>query len=230
MPVAWCEVQAYAIQAANGFAQLLDAYPAAARPGEVRALRKWASDLQQRFLNRFQVAESADTSYFAMALDGNNKIVDGLTSNVGHLLGTGVLDHEQSARIARLLVSDELFSGSGLRTRSSRHARYNPLSYHGGAVWAHDTAIAIRGLSIAARDAHEDGETDCARECASAAKTLAEGLLAVAERFDYRLPELFSGDGDDPVPFPAACRPQAWSAAAGIVVMNAMEQISKLAL
>jgi glycogen debranching enzyme len=69
-----------------------------------------------------------------------------------------------------------------------------------------------------------------ARECASAARKLAEGLLAVAERFGYRLPELFSGDGADPVPFPAACRPQAWSAAAGIVVMSALEQISLLAL
>ena len=229
-PIALCEVQAYAIQAANGFAELLDARPGAARPGEARQLREWAAQLKQRFLSRFQVAESADVSYFAMALDGNNKIVDGLTSNIGHLLGTGVLDHLQSAQVARLLVSDELFSGCGLRTRSSRHARYNPLSYHGGAVWAHDTAIAIRGLSIAAREACADDDVLSARDCASAAKKLAEGLLAVGERFGYRLPELFSGEGADPVPFPAACRPQAWSAAAGIVVMTAMEQISSLDL
>lgn len=228
--IALCEVQAYAIQAANGFAELLDAFPAVAQPGEAQRLRDWAASLRDRFLTRFQVAESADTSYFAMALDGNNKIVDGLTSNIGHLLGTGVLDHRQSAQLARLLVSDELFSGCGLRTRSSRHARYNPLSYHGGAVWAHDTAIAIRGLSIAARDADKAGEPDSARDCASAAKTLAEGLLSVAERFGYRLPELFSGDGHDAVPFPAACRPQAWSAAAGIVVRSALEQMKQLSL
>ena len=97
-------------------------------------------------------------------------------------------------------------------------------------MWAHDTAIAIRGLSIAARDACAAGAIDEARVCASAAQKIADGLLTVAERFGYRLPELFSGASGDPVPFPAACRPQAWSAAAGIAVMNAMEQISLLAL
>jgi glycogen debranching enzyme len=80
---------------------------------------------------------------------------------------------------------------------------YAPLSYHCGSVWPHDTAIVIEGL-------HRAGLGD-------AASGLVEGLLRAAVAFDGRLPELWSGEGY-PVPYPAACRPQAWSAAAAVVV------------
>jgi glycogen debranching enzyme len=180
------------------------------------------------------VSPAEGGSYYAIALDGGDQVVDGLTSNMGHLLGTGTLDHAQSAEVARHLVSDELFSGWGVRTRGLHHARYNPFSYHGGAVWAHDTAIAIRGLATAAQDAFKAGDPDSAQECAAAARKLAKGLLRAAQQFEYRLPELCSGDGngDDgatvPSPFPAACRPQAWSAAAGIAVLDALRRIESL--
>ena len=156
--------------------------------------------------------DDPDGAYPAIALDANKQPVDSLSSNIGHLLGTGLLDAEQETLVARRLVSDELNSGFGLRTLATGSSGYWPLSYHGGSVWAHDTAIAIRGLLASG---HRDE-----------AALLGEGLLSAAESFDYRMPELHSGDSANStsraLPYPAACRPQAWSAAAVIAVHSAL--------
>ena len=198
-PVALCEVQGYAYEAAVHGADLLDAF------GEAGAdeWRQWAAALRDRFRDRFWV--SGRTGRFpALALDGDKRAVDSLASNIGHLLGTGILDAEETAQVAELLVSPEMSSGFGLRTMSSADGGYWPLSYHCGSVWPHDTAIAVRGL---AADGH-------LRE----AFVLIAGLLDAGAGFDYRIPELLSGDASDeiswPVPYPPSCRPQAWSAAA----------------
>jgi glycogen debranching enzyme len=109
------------------------------------------------------------------------------------------------------LGGPELNSGFGLRTLATSSAGYNPFSYHRGSVWPHDTAIAITGL------ARTGG-----REAQEAASLLIEGLLSAAEAFDYRLPELYSGceaTGRRPLPYPAACHPQAWTAAASVAVL-----------
>ncbi|MFF1879550.1 glycogen debranching N-terminal domain-containing protein [Leifsonia sp. NPDC058230] len=205
-PIALCEVQAYAYEAAVGGADLLEAF---GRPG-ADGWRQWAADLKERFAAAFWIDDPAG-AYPAIALDAAKRKVDTVTSNIGHLLGTGILSAEQSELVARRLVSPELNSGYGLRTMSSDSAGFWPLSYHGGSVWAHDTAIAISGL---ARAGH-----------AAEAETLAVGLLAAAEGFDYRMPELHSGDSaadtSTPIPYPAACRPQAWSAAASVAVLSA---------
>lgn len=204
-PIALCEVQAYAYEAAVGGAELLDRF---GRPGG-DAWRDWAAALKRRFAGAFWI-DDADGAYPAIALDANKRRVDTVTSNIGHLLGTGILTPEQSALVARRLVSPELDSGYGLRTMSTDAAGYWPLSYHGGSVWAHDTAIAITGLA-------GDGFV-------GEAAALSEGLLAAAAAFDYRMPELHSGDAAShtsaPVPYPAACRPQAWSAAAAVAVLS----------
>jgi glycogen debranching enzyme len=205
-PIALCEVQGYAYEAAMGGAALLEAF---GRPGAAE-WRAWAAALKARFADAFWIDDPAGP-YPAVALDAAKRPVDSLTSNIGHLLGSGILTAEQSRLIADRLVSPELASGYGLRTMSSAAGGYWPLSYHGGSVWAHDTAIAITGL---AREGH-----------AEAAETLADGLLAAAEGFGYRMPELHSGDSAadtrSPIPYPAACRPQAWSAAAAVAVLSA---------
>jgi glycogen debranching enzyme len=207
-PIALCEVQAYAYEAATRAADLLDRF---GKPGE--AWRAWASRLREAFNDRFWIDDPAG-AYPAIALDADKNPVDSVTSNIGHLLGTGLLDDRQSALVAARLVSPEMNSGYGLRTMSTRSAGYWPLSYHGGSVWTHDTAIAIRGLALAGF------ETE--------ALALSEGLLSAAASFDYRMPELHSGDPatefSRAVPYPAACRPQAWSAAASIAVLFAREQ------
>jgi hypothetical protein len=202
-PIALCEVQGYAYEAAVAGAAILDHFGRDGSPW-----RTWASTLRERFNAAFWI-EDADGAYPAIALDAAKRPVDTVTSNIGHLLGTGILDHDQSALIARRLDSPELNSGFGLRTMSTDSTGYWPLSYHGGSVWTHDTAIAIRGLTAEGFPAE--------------AAHLTEGLLAAASGFDYRMPELHSGDAATdfgrPVPYPAACRPQAWSAAAAISVM-----------
>ena len=202
-PIALCEVQAYAYEAAMHGADLLDHFGVASDDW-----RGWAARLQSRFNETFWVP-AADGAYPAIALDAQKRPVDTVTSNLGHLLGTGLLDAHQAALVARRLSSPELDSGYGLRTMSTDSAGYWPLSYHGGSVWTHDTAIAIAGLA-ADGFRHE-------------ADSLARGLLAAASGFGYRMPELHSGDPASstaaPIPYPAACRPQAWSAAAAVSVL-----------
>ena len=205
-PIALCEVQGYAYEAAVGGAELLDAF---GRPG-ADEWRRWAERLKERFAEAFWVAHP-DGDYPAVALDAAKRRVDSVTSNIGHLLGTGILTREQAALVARRLAGPDMDSGYGLRTLSSTARGFWPLSYHGGSVWAHDTAIAIAGL---VREGHVE-----------VADALADGLLAAAEGFGYRMPELHAGDAaadtPAPIPYPAACRPQAWSAAAAVAVLAA---------
>jgi glycogen debranching enzyme len=205
-PIALCEVQAYAYEAALGGAALLEHF---GRPADT--WREWAAALKARFAESFWI-ESPDGAYPAVALDAQKRKVDTVTSNIGHLLGTGILEPGQAALIAERLASPELNSGFGLRTMSSDAVGFWPLSYHGGSVWTHDTAIAITGLG---REGFHD-------EAAS----LIEGLLRAADGFDYRMPELHSGDSTavtaTPIPYPAACRPQAWSAAAAVAVLGTL--------
>ena len=210
-PIALCEVQAYAYEAAMGGAAVLDAF---GRPG-ADEWRAWAARLRDAFHAKFWVTDPERCGelgpYPAIALDAQKQPVDTVTSNLGHLLGTGLLNAEQSALVAARLGSPELDSGYGLRTMSTDSAGYWPLSYHGGSVWTHDTAIAVLGL---AREGHD-----------AVATSLARGLLRAAEGFDYRMPELHSGDtvseASRPVPYPASCRPQAWSAASSVAVLTA---------
>ncbi|MDQ1575660.1 MAG: hypothetical protein QOH55_810 [Microbacteriaceae bacterium] len=203
-PIALCEVQGYAYEAAVGAADILEHF---GRSGEV--WRSWAASLKQRFAQSFWI-DAPGGAYPAVALDVNKKRVDTVTSNIGHLLGTGILDEAESRLVAARLVSPELNSGYGLRTMSEDSAGFWPLSYHGGSVWTHDTAIAISGLGRAGFGAE--------------AVSLIDGLLNAAVSFDYRMPELHSGDAASeisaPVPYPAACHPQAWSAAAAIAVLG----------
>lgn len=206
-PIALCEVQGYAHEAALAAVVLLQAF---GDPSGAAEWRGWAAALRSRFRDAFWVAD-AEGGHPAIALDAAGRRVDSLTSNIGHLLGTGILDAADERRVAALLVDDRLDSGLGLRTLSTDAAGFWPLSYHGGSVWAHDTAIAVHGLIRAGFPAE--------------AERLATGLLAAARAFAWRMPELHGGDpaaAGSPVPYPAACRPQAWSAAAAVVVRDAV--------
>jgi glycogen debranching enzyme len=210
-PIALCEVQGYAHEAAEAGAVLLDAFGDAAGADEWRA---WAADLKARFRDAFWI-EDAEGGYPAIALDVAGEPVDTLTSNIGHLLGTGILGSADESRVAALLAEPRLASGFGVRTMATDSTGYWPLSYHGGSVWAHDSAIVIGGL---ARSGHDD-----------VARRLAADLLDAAAAFGYRMPELFGGTtkgprpGSAPIPYPASCRPQAWAAAAAVVVAGVLE-------
>lgn len=209
-PIALCEVQAYAYEAAIRGADLL----ASLGEVEVPGLLAWAEELRLRFIEDFWVGSPAN-GHLAIALDGTGQQVDSVTSNMGHVLGTGILDPGRARRVAELLASPALASGFGLRTLASDSPRFSRLSYHGGSVWPHDTAVAVLGLT-------SEGRFD-------EAAALTVGVVTAAEGFGYRLPELYGGDVARDVPFPAAypaaCRPQAWSAAAPLAALVAVTGI-----
>lgn len=205
-PIALCEVQAYGYEAAMGGAALLRAF---GRPGAER-WEEWAGRLKRRFRESFWV-EDETGRYPAVALDAAKRPVDSVTSGLGHLLGTGLLDEEESALLAARLAGPALNSGFGLRTLSTESTGFNPFGYHIGSIWPHDTAIAVHGLVRAGFPAE--------------AASLADGLVAASTAFEGRLPELFAGHGSAadsvPAPYPASCRPQAWSAASAVALLQA---------
>lgn len=126
----------------------------------------------------------------------------GAAAAAGHLLWSGILGQEQALATGRRLLAADFFSGWGIRTLASGQAPYHPLSYHRGSVWPHDNAVAVLGLA----------------RCGllTEARTVAAGLVDTAERHGHRLPEVLAGygraDHPEPVPYPHACSPQAWSA------------------
>ncbi|MBN6041105.1 glycogen debranching N-terminal domain-containing protein [Amycolatopsis sp. 195334CR] len=200
-PVALAEVQGYQHEAVVRAAELLSALD---EPAD--GLAEWAGRLRARFRERFWV-----NGYPALALDGSKSKVDALTSNIGHLLGTGLVGGTESAAIAGHLLGPDLAAGYGLRTMSSAMGGYSPLSYHCGSIWPHDTAIVVRGLSRAGKHAEAAG--------------LGMQLVRAAGAFGDRMPELYGGfaadDSPIPLPYGASCRPQAWSAASAVVLLQA---------
>lgn len=205
-PIALCEVQGYAYAAALAGADLLDAFDSSGDEW-----RDWAGRLKERFREAFWI-DDEDGGYPAIALDGDKRAVAGPASNMGHLLETGILDADDAVAVTARLISPELDSGYGLRTMSTRSQGFNPLGYHTGSVWPHDTAMAVTGLA--------------ARGHAAAAVRFTTGLVEAAEAFEYRLPELYGGLGKDaeavPTPYAVACRPQAWAAASAIAVLTSL--------
>jgi glycogen debranching enzyme len=138
--------------------------------------------------------------------------VDSITSNVGHLLWSGIVDEEPAAELARHLVGDAMFSGWGVRTMAEGEGGYNPVEYHNGTVWPHDNSLIAAGLR---RYGHTAG-----------AARIAEALLSAAPYFGHRLPEAFAGCPVEltqvPVAYPTACSPQAWAAAAPLLLLTSV--------
>ena len=206
-PIALAEVQAYSYGAWRAGARL------AAAMGDTSLAEerdRRAEALRYRFERDFWLA---DRGAFAIALDADKRPVDAIASNMGHCLWTGIVsDRDKIAAVAGWLASPEFFTGWGVRTLARSMGRYNPLSYHNGSVWPHDTAICIAGLS---RVGHH-------RE----ASIIAAGLLDAASAVGGRLPELFSGldraEVPVPVDYPASCSPQAWASAAPLFVIRSL--------
>jgi len=208
-PLALCEAQAYVVKACLDAASLLEVVvPASAARERCARLREHAHVVAETFRSSFWV-DDARGRFPAIALDRAKQPVGSAASNLGHLLATGLLDAGEEAAVAARLSQPDLDCGRGLRTLSADHPYFNPVGYHTGSVWPHDTAIAVLGL---ARSGHDD-----------VAASLATGLVDTSDHFQARLPELFGGtDLADPVvAYPAACRPQAWSAASAVALLQA---------
>jgi glycogen debranching enzyme len=199
--------QGYAYDALRRTARL--AHGAWGDPAYGDRLDTAADELRTRFVADFWLPEE---DFPALALDGTGRRVDALGSDAGHLLWTGILDQEHGERVADRLMSPEFFSGWGIRTLAAGQDAYHPLSYHQGSVWPHDSAIAALGLARYGRPAQ--------------AGTLARGLLDMAARHGFRMPEVIAGyartEHPEPVPYPHACSPQAWSAATPFALLTAV--------
>jgi glycogen debranching enzyme len=206
-PRATCELQGYAYDAKMRGARL--ARLVWHDEGYADRLEREAAELKRRFNRDFWVA---DGKYFAIALDPEGRQVDTLTSNVGHLLWSGIVDRSKAKAIAEHLMGPRLFCGWGVRTMAEGEARFNPIGYHVGAVWPFDNSFIAWGLR------RYGFKAEAAR--------VAEGILAAAAFFEGRLPEAFGGYPREmtryPVQYPTACSPQAWSTGAPLLLLRTM--------
>jgi glycogen debranching enzyme len=204
-PIALAEVQAYvygAWRAASEIAGHLGQAAAATR------YQRCAEALRKAF-DIFFFDEALGT--YVLALDGDKRPCRARTSNAGHALTTGIACPERAAMVVRSLMDASSFCGWGVRTVASTEARYNPMSYHNGSVWPHDSAL------IAAGFARYGFRAEAAR--------VFEGLFAASTYIDLRrLPELFCGfprqRAQGPTFYPVACSPQAWAAAAPLFMLQ----------
>jgi glycogen debranching enzyme len=206
-PRATCELQGYAYDAKMRGARL--ARLVWDDPGLADKLERQAADLKQRFNRDFWIE---DREYFALGLDPDGRHVDALSSNIGHLLWSGIVDADKAAAIARHLLGPALFSGWGVRTLSTLEKRYNPVGYHVGTVWPYDNSFIAWGLR---RYGYQEE-----------AAHIAAGILDAATYFNGRLPEAFAGydrtRAKYPARYPTACSPQAWSTGAPLLFLRTM--------
>ena len=204
-PIAPVEVQGYRYAALVAMAELAEAL-------EMDGAADWlaaAATLRQRINDDFWIEREGT---YALALDHHKRPCEVVASNAGHLLFCGVPYAGRARLLGSRLLRADLFSGWGIRTLASGQPRYNPMSYHNGSIWPHDNALIAAGLR---RYERVDGVLDVLTG-------LVEGSLHFEDR---RLPELFCGFGrrreSAPVPYPVACRPQAWAAASVFLLLEA---------
>ncbi len=205
-PIALAEVQGYVYGAYLARAHFARTAGDHDLSGHWSAL---AADLKRRFNEQFWLPERG---YYALGLDADKRPIDALASNQGHCLWTGIADEDKAAQVAAHLTSPEMLTGFGVRTLASTMGGYNPVSYHNGSVWPHDSAIVASGLM-------RYGFVEQSQR-------VALGLLDAAEHFGGRLPELYCGfdrsEFPEPVPYPTACSPQAWAAAAPLYLLRTL--------
>jgi glycogen debranching enzyme len=205
-PIALCEVQGYVFAAKTQAARL--AHCIGEHDLEIK-LRGEAQILRKNFEAAFWCE---DLGTYALALDGDKNPCRVRTSNAGHALFTGIAAQERAARVAETLLGPDSFSGWGIRTVASGEARFNPISYHNGSVWPHDTAMIALGLARYGFVWH-------------ATKVFSAMFEAAAYQDLRRLPELFCGfirkPHRGPTAYPVACAPQAWASAAPFAFLGA---------
>jgi glycogen debranching enzyme len=205
-PIALCEVQGYVYAARRAAAAMAAELGYLDRSVELTCQ---ADLLREKFEDKFWCEE---LSTYVLALDGHKQPCRVRTSNAGHCLFTGIASAERARRVARTLLSPELFSGWGVRTLAVSEYRYNPMGYHTGSIWPHDNALIAHGMT-------RYGLSDKALQIWTA-------LFHAGMYLDlHRMPELLCGfpqePGNGPVPFPVACAPQAWSAASVFLLLQA---------
>jgi glycogen debranching enzyme len=207
LPRAPCEIQGYAYDARMRTARL--AREVWSDHGLADRLEVQADELKRKFNEDYWLD---DAGFYALALDGDNKPVPTLSSNMGHLLWSGIVPDDRVDAIAGQLLGPRLYSGWGVRTIGEDQNAYNPIEYHNGTVWPHDTAMISAGLARYGR--FEE------------ASRLAVGLLEAGRFLNYRLPEALAGypraETLIPVLYPTACSPQAWATGAPLLLLRVL--------
>jgi len=207
LPRATCEIQGLVYDARVRAARLAREFWGDDELAE--RLEREAAALKERFNRDFWLE---NRQFFALALDGEKRPVDSLTSNIGHLLWSGIVDEEKAPAIVEHLLGERLFSGWGVRTMAAGEGGYNPIEYHNGTVWPHDNSFIAAGL---ARYGYREE-----------AAVIAEAILEAAALFDYRLPEVFAGYDRSrtgaPVEYPTASSPQAWATGAPLLLIRVL--------
>jgi glycogen debranching enzyme len=206
-PIALCEVQGYVYAAKRSAAMIARQLR---EPELAGKLDVEAEALRAKFEDAFWCD---DLGAYVVALDRKKTQCRVLTSNAGHALFCKLASQERAEAVAASLMSEQMFSGWGIRTVGSSESRYNPMSYHNGSVWPHDNALI--GLGFSLYGMHEQ-----------ACKIL-HGLYEASRHVELqRLPELFCGfhkrsEGNGPTLYPVACAPQAWSAGSVFLLLRA---------
>jgi glycogen debranching enzyme len=204
-PIALVEVQGYVYDARMRVARVARALGHHDVADELEAK---AAELGRKFNKDFWMS---DKRYYAVALDGAKNQVGSITSNPGHALWSGIVDHDRAVHVIRRLLSNEMACGWGIRTLSARNPGFDPIGYHTGSVWPHDNALIAHGMKIYGYDAEAN-------------RVMEMLTLAGAYLRDFRFPELFCGFSRDeapvPVEYPVACRPQAWASAAPLLMIR----------
>ena len=210
-PIALVEVQGYVYAAKQTIARVYDAL---GDHETASGLREQAQTLRRAFNDAFW---NAAEGTYALALDGEKRQVASVTSNPGHCLYCGIADDAKAQAVAERLLAPDMFCGWGVRTLSSESPAFNPMSYHNGSVWPHDNAIIAAGLKRYGRHQAALKIADCMFEVAAAAG-------------DTRLPELYCGfdrrERSTVVAYPVACIPQAWAAAAPLLILQTLLGVS----
>ena len=207
-PIAPCEVQGYVYDAKQRMAEIARE---AWRDRELAdRLDREAKELRRAFNDAYWLEERG--GYYALALDRDKRPVDSMCSNMGHLLWSGIVPAERADAVVDRLMGEELWSGWGVRTMSSGDAAYNPLAYHNGTVWPHDNSLIALGLARYRRWPE--------------AQKIVQRMLEAARYLDHQLPEVFAGmpraETPFPIAYPTAARPQAWAAAAPILLLRVL--------
>jgi len=207
LPRATCEIQGYVYDAKRRCARL--ARQLWNDPALAEQLEKEAAELKRRFNQDYWLE---DREFFALAIDGDGRKVDSLTSNIGHLLWSGIVEDDKAEAVVRHLMGEKLFSGWGVRTMAEGEGGYNPIGYHVGTVWPHDNSFIALGLR---RYGYREE-----------AAQIAMGMLEAATYFKGRLPEAFAGYPREltgfPVEYPTACSPQACASGAPLLLLRAI--------
>jgi glycogen debranching enzyme len=208
-PIALAEVQGYAYAALRGAAELAGRISLTRPTSE---LVERANTLRDAFNERFW----DERGWFVLGIDGTGRQIDSLTTNPGHALWAGIADPALADRYLDRLADPEMWTGWGLRTLADTMGAYDPLSYHDGSVWPHDTALCAAG---AARYGRWD-----------VVDLIVDGALDAAREFNGRPPELFAGisrsEAPIPVAYPSSCSPQAWSSASILLLVRTMLDIT----